>query len=150
MGVRSYFKNTAKANSNVTAWTDWASVRKNAQFIKQLVTDIKPQDKVTIDPVAKKTFDSVVAELGLTEKDLIARRKAHFRLSFGCALLTVGAFVWACHLLLSGMFLSAIVALAVAFLMGTYAVTENLYAYRIKQRKLDCTIHEWFAHFFKK
>ena len=150
MGVRSYFKNTAKANTNVTAWSDWASVRKNAQFIKQLVADIKPKDKVTIDPAQKKTFDEAVAKFGLSEKDLTARMKSHFRLSLGCAVLTLAAFAWFCYLLWLGMFLSSIVALSVAFLMGTYTVIENLYAYRIKQRRLDCTVREWFFHFIKK
>lgn len=150
MGVRDYFKNTAKANTNVTAWTDWASVSKNAKFIKQLVSDIKPKDKVTTDPSQKKTFDEAVSMYGLTEKELTAQMKSHLRLSLGCGLLTLIAGYWFFHLLLMGMFLSSIVALSLTFLMGTYAVTENIYAYRIKKRKLDCTIHEWFFHFLKK
>lgn len=150
MGVRSYFKNTAKANTNVTAWTDWNTVSSNAKFIKTLVSDIKPKDKVTAEPIQKATFEEVVARFRLTDQDLKKRMSGHFWLSMGCALLALLAFAWFGYLLLHGLFTSSCVALAVSFLMGTYAVTENLFWYRIKKRKLDCTFREWLLHFFGK
>lgn len=150
MGVRSYFKNTVKANTDIKSWTGWSLVKGNANYVKTLIADIKsPKESVPQIP-EKRTFEEVMQDNGLTEKDLKTRKYNYFIVSIFCACFTVGALYWTFHLVMKGMIMSGIVSLSVAFLMGTYAATQNFYYYCIQQRKLTCTFREWLLHFFRK
>lgn len=150
VGVRSYFKNTFKANTNVKGWLGWDLVKHNAQYVKTLVKEMKPGEESLIPPSEQHTFDQAMQAAGITEKELTSRIRNHFFVSIFSAVLAVGAFFWAFHLFLNGMILSGMVSLSVTFLMGTYAVTENLYRYRLKHRKLKCTIRDSLIGLFKK
>ncbi len=147
MGIRSYMKNTAKANTNVKAWADWNSIRNSAGLIKRLVTDVQPD----APPQKHESFDAAAQHFGLSEADLKKRALSHNLTAIGFFVFTLVALSWAVYVLLHGnSLMSVFVSLCVAFLMGTYTVSQAVFAYRIKQRRLDCSIKEWFLHFFNK
>jgi len=151
VGLRNYLKNTVKANVNVKSWTNWSMIVSNFNFVRQLVKDIRPQDQEVINS-AKKTaqsFDAIVKELGLSEKNLRSRMIWHFINSFACAGLCVFALGWTVKLFLNLMILSGVVGLSLSFLMGVYAVTENLFGFRIKTKNMGLTIREWLTLIFK-
>lgn len=149
MGLRSYIKNTAKTNTNVTGWMGWDLVRTNAKFVKQLIDDIRPPKEASDQSQqAQATFEASMAQYGVTQEMLVKRRKTHLLISTGCFIFACFGLGWCAYLFFKGMFMSSLVALSAAVLMLVYTATEGLSAYMIQQRRLNCTIKEWVLHFF--
>jgi len=71
-------------------------------------------------------------------------------ISFGCFIFACFGLGWCAYLFTKGMWMSSLVALSGAVLMLAYTAREGLVAYSIQQRRLNCTIKEWFLHFFRK
>lgn len=148
MGVRNYVKNTFKANTNVKGWTAWNLIKYNSKIVKGFVDDIKVDPNAP--PAMKETFADAVRRFGLTDEELKKRMRSHYIIALGCGFLALLAFGWFVYLLVKLMFLSSLVALSLSGLMAVYAFTEHFSYYRIKQRRLDCTVDEWVAHFFSR
>jgi len=146
MGIRSYFKNTAKDNLNVKGWASWDSIKKGGQVVGDLVKDLKAPTSVA----AKRNFADVVREYGLSENDLQLRMKSCLRTAAFCAILGLAALCWMIFLLTKGMFFSGVAAFSVGILMFAYAFREHFHYFEIKQRRLDCTVKEWFVSLFSR
>lgn len=147
MGVGRYVKNTVKNNTNIRKWSAWDAIADNARVIASLAKGLKGPD-LSAAPAVTQTFDEMAEQYGFTEDKLRVRMKLHFRVAFFCLLLALVALVWVVVLLFKLMFLSSIVALSVAMLMFSYAFREHFYYFQIKQRRLNCTMKEWFFSFF--
>lgn len=147
MGVGSYFKRTVKANTNVKGWTSWNAIRGNARVVGRFIRDIRaPKTTVT----ANESFDEVIKRYGLTEQDLRARMRSYFRVAVLCAALGVLALLWMVYLFTKGMILPGFVALALASLMFSYGFREHFQYFQIQQRRLGCTVREWFSSFISR
>lgn len=146
MGIRSYFKNTAKNNLNVKGWASWDSIKKGGQVVGELVKDFK----VPTNGIVKRNFADAVREYGLSEHDIELRMRSSLRVSIFCAVLGLAAFCWMILLLIKAMFLSSIVALALAVLMFAYGFREHFHYFEMKQKRLDCTVKEWFLSLFSR
>src|SRR3989338_448665 len=138
MGIRSYIKNTAKNNVNVKGWTSWGAIKESANVVNSLVKDMKAPDKGA--PSVKQTFEAVMKQYGLSEKDISLRMKQSFMVAAACAILGLCAFGWIFVLLFKGMFLSSLVALSLSALMFAYAFREHFNYFQMKQRRLNCTL----------
>ncbi len=148
MGFRSYIKNTAKNNTNVKGWSSWNDIKSNAKTVYGFVEDLKPkaQDAIPIET----TFEQMVRQYGLSENDLRSRMKTHLLVSVFCLLLGFFAIGWMIFLLTKLMFLPALVAFSLAALMFAYAFREHFFYFQIRQRRLNCTLTEWFSSLFSK
>ena len=149
MGIRSYVKNTVKNNSNVKSWSSWDAIKDNAKVIGLMVKDIKDSSASAATPVIPQTFEQAAAKFNLSPADLQKRMTRHLWVSIGCAILGVSALGWAIFLFLKVMLLSGVAGLSLAALMFSYAFQENFRYFLIKQRRLNCTVHEWFSSFFE-
>lgn len=148
MGLRDYVKSTVKDNTNVKSWSAWDAVRDNAKTVYGFVKDLKPADQ-SVAPI-KITFEEAVRQYGLSEDDIRSRTKTHFVVAVFCLLLGFVAMGWMVFLLTKFMFLSAIVAFSLGALMFAYAFREHFFYFQMKQRRLNCTVKEWFSSFFAK
>lgn len=142
MGLRSFIKNTAKTNTNVKGWASWGEIKQNAQVVGTFMDTFKKRNQ-TAQP---ETFEEAVKRLSLSEQDINARMKSYFRVAALCAILGFAALGWTFYLLLfRAMFLSSLVGLGLAGLMFTYAFREHFYYFQMKNRRLNCTVKEWFS-----
>lgn len=147
MGIGNYFKNTVKDNVNVKGWSAWNTIKENGKTIDGIIKDVKVD---LTKPVQKTTFADVVKKAGLSENDIIARMKSYYRVALICALLGLGSLCWGFNLLFKSMFLSSLMAFSLSALMFAYAFREHFYYFQLKQRRLDCTVTEWFSSFSLK
>lgn len=146
MGIRSYIKNTAKNNLNVKGWSSWDSIKKGGQVVGELAKDFK----VPTAEATKRTFDEAVREYGLTESDIQLRMKSSLRVAIFCAALGLAALCWTVLLLTKALFFSSVVAFALAVLMFAYGFREHFHYVEMKQKRLDCTVKEWFFSLFSR
>lgn len=148
MGVKNFVKSTFKANTNVKGWSSWEQIKENGKTVNNFFNDLKapkPAAKTT-----QLTFEQMVQQQKLTEKDLQTLKQSHLRVAICCALLGLGALGWMIYLLSKAMFLSSIVALSLSALMFAYAFREHFGYFQIKQKRLNCSVKEWFSSFFSK
>ncbi|MCX7126284.1 MAG: hypothetical protein NTU49_11300 [Gammaproteobacteria bacterium] len=145
MGIGSYIKNTAKGNTNVKGWSSWDAIKDNASIVKEFIAVPPAPDSET---AVRSTFQEMVEKLGLSEKDIQASMKSHHRVSIVFLLLSLGAIGWMGVLLSKNFYVASIVSLSLAFLMGAYAFAEYFYYFKMKQRRLDCTVSDLISNLF--
>lgn len=148
MGLRQYVKNTVKDNTNVKTWSSWETVKDNARTVYGFVQDLKPVDQTGL-PVPT-TFEAAIRQYGLSEADIRSRMRTHFFVAVFCLVLGFVAIGWMIFLLTKLMFLSALVAFSLGALMLAYAFREHFFYFQMKQRRLNCSVSEWFSSFFAK
>lgn len=149
MGVRSYIKNTAKANTNVKGWMSWDAIRSGGQVIGGLIRGMKNSDAQT-QPIGKFTFEEMMQRFNWTEKDVQRYATSHFRVALFCVLLGLFGLGWTIYLFAKFMLLSGCMSLSLAFLMFAYAFREHFYYFQFKKRRLNCTVQEWFSGLFSR
>lgn len=145
MGFRDYVKNTVKANTNVKGWTGWDAVKGNARIVKNIVEGLKSPD-VSASPV-QLNFDEAMKQYQWTEKDVRNRMRMSLVMAVICVILSLFAFLWAFRMLWIGFFLSALASLALSALMLSYGFREHFLYFQLKQRRMNCTVKEWFSSF---
>lgn len=142
MIIVDYIKRTFSNNTNVRGWTSWESIKENGKVVADLAKGVNPETDAPNYEAAN--FKEAMKHYGLTEADLKKRMRTHFLVAITCALLGLVALVWGGYLLSKTMFLSTLVALALAALMFVYAFREHLFYTKIKERRLNITVKEWF------
>ena len=145
MGVRSFVKNTVKANTNVKGWSSWDAVKGNAKVVGRFIDDLKAPD-AKVPPVAI-TFDEAMKKYGMTQADVSKSMRTHLQTAWVCLVFSIAAFVWMFYLFYIGMFLSGLVSLSLSTLMAAYGFREHFNYFQMKRRKLNCTINEWVSSF---
>ncbi len=148
MGVRSFVKNTVKANTNVKGWSSWDSIKGNAKVVGRFIDDLKAPD-AKVPPVSL-TFEEAMKKYGMTEADVNKSMKTYLLTAIVCLVFSVAAFLWMLYLFYNGMFLSGLVSFSLSALMASYGFREHFYYFQMKHRKLNCTIGEWVSSFFSK
>jgi len=92
----------------------------------------------------KESFEVVKTRLNLTDEALLKKQRALFRLSLLMvvfAVLMLCSTVYQCfHGTVTAIFLSLVVSL----LAGTFAFRYHFWYFQIRQKKLGCSLGEWF------
>lgn len=145
MGFRNYVKKTVKDNTNVKGWTGWDVVKGNAKIVSGFVEGFKAPSSAT--PPVQMDFNEAMKKYGWTEADVARRMRMSLVVAAVCVVLSLAAFGWVFHLLIKGFFLSALVSLALSILMLAYGFREHFLYFQLKQRRMNCTMNEWFSGF---
>lgn len=146
MAVKEYFIRIFRKNTSVGTWSNWKAVKHNASSIKEMVKGVGSADQD--NAYVASSFEEAVKHYGMSEADLRKRMKNHLVTAIVCAILGLFAFGWMINLVFfNGMLLSGLVALGLSSLMLAYAFREHFFYFKIKQRRLNCTVREWFLSF---
>lgn len=125
---------------NIRGWLDFERVR---SFTLYLLNGLKrlfvPQPQG-----ADKPFEAVVKKMQLTEEDLILKQRALKRLSILMVTIAVIVESYALYLLFNAYFSAAILSVVVGMLALVLAFRYHFWYFQIKQRKLGCTLLEWY------
>lgn len=149
MAVKEYVKRIWRNNSNINDWAGWNAIKGNAETIGSIVKGMGKEDQG--EEVKINSFQDAVKFYGLTEADLKKRMKSHLYTAIFSLVLGVAALVWTLHLLIiKAMFLSSMVSLGLTVLMLSYAFREHFFYYKIKEKRLNCTVSQWLQGFFSK
>lgn len=140
MGLWSGTKRLTKSLVDVPRWMGY----------KQLVEMSKPIAGMAKDlfiPKATKnteTFAEAMQRLNLTEVDLQQRAKEFKQLLMLWLVLFLAVFAYATYLAFQAAWYGFVPALTLSFLILIQALRQHFWLYQLKQRKLGCTLREWF------
>lgn len=125
----------------VREWTDWERMK---EFTLYLWTGIKKFFVPQSNSADTESFAAAKKRLNLTENDLLMRQKGLLRTSMLMAFFALLLFLYAMYHLyyfnIKGSILSFVV-MAIAIVL---AFRYHFWYFQIKERKLGCSVHEWF------
>lgn len=125
---------------NVRSWIDWERMK---SFTRYLIDGFK---KFFIPQKTQKgeSFETAKKRLNLTDSDIIARQTGLLRLSLLMVAVACMIFVYSIYLFASGGYLGGVVGLVVTLIAVVLAFRYHFWYFQIRERKLGCTIQEWF------
>lgn len=125
---------------NIRVWCDWDRMKAFTLYlaggIKGLFIPQKIQDG--------ESFNAAMAELKLSNEDLLIKQKALLRLSILMSAIAVMMLFYMGYQLFYGSFRAAVVSVVVMCIALVLAFRYHFWQFQIKKRKLGCTIHEWY------
>lgn len=145
MGIKRGIVKAIKSNFKFSQWLGLDQVKENGRTIRGLYQDIYSTEKKQSGP---ETFEQAMARFGLSEADLAKKKSVARRFAYGFFLGGCPIFVYSMYLLFTGSPLSAFASFALAFLLWAYAFRESFHLYQMKQRRLGCTLSQWFQGTF--
>ncbi len=147
MGFKKVVKKGFFSGFNAKRWVGMDQIKRSGGTVKDLYADLykKKGDEVP----RKETFEECVQRYGLSEKDIQKKMKIFQLLAVGFFIGSFFVFAYTVFLFSTGMFLAGMVSLMLTFLLWAYAFREHFNYYQMKQRRLGCTVQEWFSSIVK-
>ena len=142
MGV----KKVIKKGFNFKYWIGADYLKVNAKVIGRLFTTLFKHSK---QQVQEETFEQCMKRFNLTEEDLQKRMQYSKHMALFCLGTSILLLVYMFYLFTQTFILSGIVCLILALLMAAYTFREHFNLFQMKQRRLGCTIQQWFNATFK-
>lgn len=136
--TRKLFKTVAHFNPR--AWADYDRMRETSQSLWQRIRRLFVPQKARYST----SFEEKTNQLQLTEIDLKKRMQGLLFLSILMLLLAGAFFSYCLYQLWLGHYLAVMVSAMVTLLTLALAFRYHFWYFQIKQRKLGCTIREWF------
>lgn len=125
---------------DVRTWLDWDRLKILSLALFAGIKKMFVPDKAT----EVESFDSAVKRLDITDADLEKKQTALFRLSM--LMVVVGLLIggYSIYHLFYGTFRATIVSLVVMMIAFVLAFRYHFWYFQIKQRKLGCTLQDWY------
>ncbi len=143
--IRGSFRFIGRHFLNVPRWVSY-------DFLKNSGTDVYKAGRAVFKaPTIEKpeSFVEAVDRLHLSDKDLKVRFDScrnTFVVFFVFAVLLA---LYTLYLLFHGVFMGALLALAVTVLIGMHAFKYHFWMFQIKHKKLGCSFNEWKSNKIK-
>lgn len=139
-------KNLFNKYFNYKAWADWDRSKSIYLYFVNIFKKLFIPQKV--DKTKIKSFATVIAEMKLSENDLLLKAKSLKRLCFLMLFMAFLFYGYSMYQMLYGGILSVILSLVLMAVSLTLAFRYHFWYFQIKKRKLGCSIREWFKENF--
>ena len=144
MGIWSSFK---KGVDNILyirpkRWVSWDFVKKNTQDNVQLV---KSAFSVQ-EPTRKESFSQAVHRHALTQKDIEKIKNRYTLFSYAYTTVGVSLILYGIQAFMQNLLVQAIGIVCLSAFVFSMAFRYNFWAFQIREKKLGCTLREWWNH----
>lgn len=131
---------------NPRVWSDWDRSKSVTKFFLEMIERFftlrgKPKRKT-------ESFDRTASKFNLDEKHLETKALGLKRLSYSLIGVATFLFFYCIYQLMFGSFKTAIISLVEMGIALVLAFRYHFWHYQIKQRKLGCSVKEWFKNSF--
>ncbi|MFO1258847.1 MAG: type IVB secretion system protein IcmV [Gammaproteobacteria bacterium] len=124
----------------VDRWMSFSALKENTQNTKSLIKDVFTPEKAQ----RKETFEQAMARLKLSEADLAQRKKEFTHLFSFFLILGLSIVGYAIYMAFTARYMVSFISLCVALYAFAQSFRFHFWLFQIKNRKLGCTIQEWF------
>jgi intracellular multiplication protein IcmV len=143
MAIKDIFKISRKTFFNPTAWLGWNELsgynRVIGSTLKTTFTSSETQ--------RTETFEQALQRLQVTDAELQETTKRYRLYALFFLILALGSLLAGFYYLFVYKTLAGwVLATAVALLFGSHAFRFDFWYFQIKQRKLGCTVSEWWRN----
>jgi intracellular multiplication protein IcmV len=146
MALKKIFKHTIQPILSVRKWIDFSQWRRASQIGWQTVHDL-----FSIHSVKNGvSFEDSMQQFGLSENDLISRQQRFQYLTRFWLILGGLVGIYSLYLIVNGFFLSFLYMTALNTIILCQAFRYHFWSFQIKQRRLGCTLQEWWRNTITK
>lgn len=135
----------AKPFVNFPQWMGWGQISSAGKTIKETGQSLFEKPKAN----RQESFEQAVARMHLSEKDLQQRMQTFLRMTMIYGAFALALFAYVIYLVITAHFAAAFLSLILTVLALTLAFRQHFWYFQIKQRKLGCTVKEWFNSTFR-
>ena len=143
--IRKSFGWAFKPFVNVTGWLGYSSVKDGYSNVKNTANDLF----ASIEAEHDESFEEAVERLGLDQTALNQQYKNFRSMFILCICIASLLLLLSLYWIFSGGFFGGFIAFILMLIGLTNAFRYNFWMFQIKQKKLGCTINEWFQLTFK-
>lgn len=129
---------------NFPAWMGLKQISSTGKGIQETAKTLLETPKAT----HRETFAEAMQRFHLSEADLQKQMKNFRQAALMYCAIALGLFMYALYLFISGHLIAGLLSLIITALALTLAFRQHFWYFEIKQRKLGCTIREWFQGTF--
>ena len=133
-------KATGKA-FNVRAWVDYDRVKESSRGLSRMIKSLFVPKRAQ----QSETFEQAVQRLNLTEQDIKAKQRELYWLSMLMFAITLGVLGYFIYHITNLHIFGAVVSIAAMAVSTSMAVRYHFYYFQTKQRKLGCSLKQWFT-----
>ncbi len=128
---------------NFRAWADWDRSKAITQYFLGVFERVLIPKKLTIK---RKTasFDGVVAQLNLSEKELQDRASGLLRLSYILGFMAFGLLCYMGYQIAYGSLKAVLMSMIEMIVAAVLAFRYHFWHFQIRRRRLGCGLREWF------
>ena len=125
---------------NIRLWIDWDRTK---SYVLYLFFGIK-KFLVPQAPERSESFAEAQTENNLTDKDLLVKQNALYRLSLLMIGFAFGMLLYTVYQMVQGSLFGIIVSFIVMLMALVFAFRYHFWYFQIKERKLGCSLSDWF------
>lgn len=130
---------------NVRSWFDWDRTKSLSRYLLDGFKKFFVPQKVE----ERMSFEAVKKQLNLSDGELFQRQKGLLRLSILMLVIAFLIFVYDVYLFLVGGYLGGLLGLVIMLIALALAFRYHFWYFQIKERKLGCSIQEWYKQGLK-
>lgn len=127
----------------------WIGYQQLTQISRSLLT-LGKSFFIPAQAQRQESFSEAMSRLQLTESDLVQQHKTFTRLLIVWLFVFIFGFIYAAYTVLQQAWLGAIPTLALSAAALAQAFRYHFWLFQLKQRKLGCSVNEWFTSSFKR
>lgn len=139
-----FFSRTKKIVKPLVDVPTWISYRQMADTSKGMFTFVKNLLVPNPKPATEETFEQAIQRLNLTEADLAARAKRFKQLTIFWIVIFFTIFFYSIYLAWQGSLPGFIASIGLSVFTLVQCFRNHFWLFQIKQRKLGCSLSEWF------
>lgn len=128
---------------NIRSWIDYDRLRSFTSYLMVGIKRMFVPQKVD-NPDAGKKFDEMVERMNLSEESLQTKARSLYRLALIMGSVAGLIFAYALYHLVLGNWKATIISLVVTAIALVLAFRYHFWYFQIRQRKLGCSLHEWY------
>lgn len=127
-------------------WVGYGSIKENGGYIAELFNRRfrPPQQSPLTEDDRNLTFDEFSTKSGLTEAKIQSMMSQGWRFMVYCLGMALVVLVYAAYVFCKGTFVPGVVSLLLAVLLLVYAWREHFIYTKLKHRRLNLTVSDWF------
>lgn len=137
----------------IREWVDFYRIKAATLYIFNIFKQVFIPQKRSFENLSQKQevqknyFNTAVKKMNLTEENLAEKQTSLLRLSLLMSVFSLSLTGYGIYQLLYGTYRAFLVTAVLALVALTLAFRYHFWYFQIKERRLGCTIREWFESF---
>lgn len=127
---------------NVRLWSDADRVKANGHYIWTFLKSLL----VVQSPTIEESFEDAKLRLNLTDEELATRQRSLLKLSILMMSISILLFIYLIYQLVYGRIPGILLTVSLVSLAAVMAFRYHFWYYQIKEKKLGCSVREWFKY----
>ncbi len=125
---------------NFSAWSDWQRIKSGGQYIAKGAKQVF----IPSPTLSTESFSEAQRRMKLTDETLADRGRSLWWISILMLVMSVALLIYSIYHFAFGTIHSAILTLSLSAVSLTFAFKYHFWYFQITQRKLGCTVGNWF------